>query len=92
MKKLKKIVEFLEKDRFGIFGIFWLVIIIGIIRAYLEYFCYTGEVGIWSLNDNDIMTSLAALKKLILLFYFHLCTLFTTIYLSVLLLSMCRLY
>lgn len=60
MKKLKKIVEFLEKDRFGIFGIFWLVIIIGIIRAYLEYFCYTGEVGIWSLNDNDIMTSLAA--------------------------------
>ncbi len=60
ISRIQKLIASLEKERFSIFSIFWLVVIIGIVRAYVEEICFTGNISIWSLNENDIMTSLAA--------------------------------
>jgi len=59
-KKVNNFISWLERPRFNFFIIFWLVIGIGIIRAYLEEACMRKQFSIFYFNENDIMTSLAA--------------------------------
>lgn len=59
-KKINNFINWLEKPRFNFFIIFWLVIGIGIVRAYLEDACIRKQFSIFYFNENDIMTSLAA--------------------------------
>ena len=59
-EKVNNFISWLERPRFNFFIIFWLVIGIGIIRAYLEDACVRNKFDIFYFNQNDIMTSLAA--------------------------------